>query len=135
MPRCIFAALIVGMSAPIGAASAAQGLTDEQMDRVTAGTIATAADMSEFFSARAEAEGLIAEASAHADDVSARASGSAQTIAPDSGNVRSRAETVGVAPPPPQQESGPVRLQRGDLWDHRMGDAAGKKSLPFSWLR
>jgi hypothetical protein len=122
-------ALIAALPATIGVASAAQGLTDDEMDRVTGGNVANAIDTSDFFAARAEARGVIAKASAEADDFSAKATGSAQTIAPDSHSVWSRAETVSTAPPPPQPD--PVRIQMADLWDGRMGGA----SLPFSWLR
>jgi hypothetical protein len=131
--RFLTSTLIAATSATIGIARAADGLTDHEMDQVTGGSVASAADMSDFFAARAEAVGSTANASAHADDVSARARGSAHTLAPDAGNARSRAETVGIPPPPPppQQEPAPVRLQMGDLWDRHMGHYR----LPFTWLR
>jgi len=133
--RFLTPALIAAMSATIGIASAADGLTDPDLDRVTGGRVATAADMSDFFAARANAVGLTAEASAHADDVSARANSSAHTIAPDARNVRSRTETVGIPPPPPQKQQAPRRLGMRDLWDRRFGTATGAHSLPFMRMR
>lgn len=135
MRTFFLSALIATMPATSGVAGAAEGLTDDQLDRVTGGIVVSVVDMSDFFAAHAEANGVTVETSAHADDASARATGSAQTIALDSDNVRSRAETVGVPPPPPQQEPDPVQLQMSDLWDRRMGNAAAMPSLPFTRLR
>lgn len=129
--RCFLSALIAVVPATMSVASAAEGLTEDQMDRVTGGRIATAVDTSEFFAARARADGVTVEALADADDDSARATGSAQTLAPDSANVSSRAETVGV-PPPPREE--PMRVPMRDL-RQRMTGTTGGQSLPFSWLR